>query len=567
MYLLRLLPVALLACVLMSTRDASAQLTDVETLPLLYRDVEITLEPPGPSGPHIFDYDVLEAPGSRSFEPGSAPTSGPDAEGDRNILWMHGLAGNRTAWQAVGPDIARRYRATSSLIEYSDLQDVVSLDDVADPLLHGPLALLPSPSEQVGSDPRVDPDSTIYVGHSLGGVIGRYLPIYHGEVKGYDIGSFPYGGIATVATPHAGSEAAGARAEYTALLTDGCLDLTAGPLLDLVDDIPNVPAFQLQVADINVFTVNPFSASNLVEDFQQGACTNPFFRLLTQSLAVDNFLPVVSEEIDLNSDRIVQINTTPDPFSLAKANIVTAEEHPAALRLLGSAIAAVQQEPVYSANNDEAAMQLIEQQLANFRLAQTALRNEANFIDGWHVGYVMLPDGRVIPADTQVRLPRKQKARDKRNAANAYGRGINFLTTLNDEWLAISGATVRVPTGDSTFSCDCEYYDYGDLVGTSSDEANSIAECEETSSQDDVCRATFVEVNFRTEAIPTDGVATLASQRSWVNQRTGVPVNQFQAENNNHLQIRNSEQTDRAFNTWLFAGEGDQFFRLTKRNP
>ena len=520
---------------------------------------------PGPSGPVRLPTGPLIP--SEPITPPSLPGEKEDTQagGDRLILWVHGLAGNRTAWQPVGGDIARSYRANSQLIEYSDLQNVRNLDDIADVLLDG--RILPSPSLQESIDPDIDPDSTIYVGHSLGGLVGRRLPRYHVGVKGHSRSSFPFGGIATVASPHAGSRAAGARAEVQDLLTRGCLDLTRGPLLDLVDDVPTLPSFKLRVGPLVLADVNEFSATELVEQFVDTGCTNQFLQLLTQSLATDQFLPAVAEEIDLDSDKINALNSTPDPLDLHKASIVTSEQHPVALRLMGSALLNVQKQAVYSADNDLAAMGLIAEQRASFETARMALRNEANYIDQWwHQDYTVTADGGIdiVAGSTPTRPAKPDKARRKREAATAYWYGMKYLDNLNGWWLAIQGGRTFETVG-SVYRCDCTYYEYGDPVGSDSYETDSESDCENTQHPDDVCRATFLYYDQVATDIPTDGAATLESQESWIDQRTGQPVRTFKAENSNHLEIRNNPETDRAFNTWLFTGGAGRFFQLQPR--
>ena len=153
----------------------------------------------------------------------------------------------------------------------------------------------------------------------------------------------------------------------------------------------------------------------------------------------------------------------------------------------------------------------------------------------------------------------KGRAEEKREAAGYYEEGVAWLENLNDAWLGIIGA-LEYETVDQSYRCDCEYYDYGEVVGGYDYETETAEECEREHDPDEVCEATLLFRDQRAIYYPSDGAALLSSQTA-----RGAEITR-NYEDSNHLQIRNDKNTQDAFENVLFGSE-DEFFHTDLRNP
>ena len=402
---------------------------------------------------------------------GGGGGGGHDEDDDRLILWAHGLSGNQSAWGPVAADVTERYHASQKLIDYTELQVFDALRSVSVAVE----SLLPARGVQTTEDPTRNPDETMYIGHSLGGLVGRdMLRFYHGEGKARD--ELKFGRFVSVASPHAGSRLGSleAAAEIQDIINEGCIAFTEGPALDVVSKLPNIP----NLSWLN-FRLGPLillegpdavNATEAVQGFIGGGCTSTLFELLTSSLFSSTFLPEVASELDPRSDALRALNGAPDPYGLPKANIVTWEEDPVVWRLLSSVVRNAQSAPVYGADDDTQFIGVIGGLLAERKLAAFALRNEADYLRGWfRQDYELNPDGTIDydSGSLPLRVPKPGRARNRERAAAAYERGIAWFENFEGQWLVLGGARTFEVGDKRPYRCDCVTYEYGDVVHAS----------------------------------------------------------------------------------------------------
>lgn len=462
--------------------------------------------------------------------PSAAETEPP---GDRLFFFGHGLNGARTAWGPVAANVHRRYRARHALLEYGDLQDIAYDDLVAN-------LFQITESEwgaKRGADPTIDASRNLFVGHSLGGLMGREM-LRHQAAIGVDEDELLYRGLVTFASPHGGALSAVSRPQIHELLSDGCVALTKGPLTSLVSGVPGV----LKIGEPKR------TAFETVEQLVDSGCVSGAFRGVLNFALVDEALPRVAESMGPDGATIAELSDAPLPYDISTANVMAFEEQPVTLRVISSGLAPVAALDAYSADDDESFIETHEAMIAESVASATELNDRADYEDSWRT-----PSG-------GFKWRRKKKARRMRTAAGYYDDGAEWLEDLNDAWLAIVGALHYEDTGEVTYRCDCTYYDYGDPVGGSSYETDDADDCEHGGDVDEECEATVLFVHRKAVYSPSDGAATLDSQRAWE-----ADVNLIY-RGSNHFQLRNDSNTEDAINNRLL-GSNHPFFATELRNP
>ena len=545
--------VASLACLLSVPSAVSAQFAG--DLPVIRETVEwqdITLDPAEGFAPTL------------PFNPPEPPF-----QRDRLIFFAHGLSGEANAWAPVTGNLRLRYETEPIPIEYGHLQEVDgSFEDPTtgerlDPattLAANVELLLTSAEDQ--RDGKIDPAYTMYVGHSLGGIVGREIVRLGDEVLPYDVDDYRFRGLVTFSSPHGGAPVVTAEDEIRALFEDGCQALAGGPILEFAARVPNLIKFQGQT----VFQT--------AQEFLDAGCTQVAFADLTDNLVLNKFLPPVSADLAPESDFITRLGEYREPDYIYTANIMAYETQPVTYRLITSGQQDVIKAPVFGATDDTDFENDVEDNIASYTDNAADLRDEADDID--HFEITIRPAGGGLSGEIQ--FARKRRARKLRTAADAYDRGADWWEGLNDAWLRIIGARWDEKIGE-LYRCSCievngrdpldpvegsgngEGGTGGGVGGGATGESSSFETSDPnacTSNDALDCSLTFLKELNQTFTKPTDGAANLDSQQSW-NAQIMVEY-----EGSNHFQIRNDENTQNAFEVQLFGG-GNRFFQTDRR--
>lgn len=487
----------------LASSDASGQIMHVT------RDVEKTV---GPIPPPQWRPPVIN------------PPSRPQGPGDREVLFAHGLGGERAAWGAVAADLGHRYELNYDLIDYGDLQG-----QTIEAVSSNVLSLLPDEHDRA-QDVR---DQTIFVGHSLGGLVGRQM-IREQQATGYTADTKFYGGLVTFHSPHGGAPIAADRVALNNFFSEACHDLTDGPIRALTDGLPWFIKFN------DYDNVEPGERPErrhiyaATQQFVDNGCTGTAFDLAFESLVLSRTLPRVADDLAPGADFIDEIADHGNPFGLATASIVGFEEQPAALKLFGSAFSGVSDADAYSANDDSTMFMFVRrEQISNYYERSRQKREEADrinpfWLDPWY--------------GAKIRKKNRLYA-----TSEAFARGARWWVGLNESWLSLVGATER-RSRPPTYRCDCTSPARGNWQVEVPTESGCRRQ-EWMNSAGASCTATIQYHNNELVYLPSDGVVPLTNQQAW---ETDVS---WRAEGSNHLQIRNDDNTKEAFDVHIFQGE------------
>lgn len=527
---------AIYAAALLHSSTAAAQFTVETSIPTVLLSDSTIFEPPP-----VLDGSAHYAP---EAGPPAGPPAGPATPSDRNVFWVHGLAGDITAWGPVSTAVENTFHTYPLLEEYIVFQDFANFDIMTSAAEKE----FSTPAEQRSKNRSGDPNETMFVGHSMGGILGRYMPRRHDRL-GRPEAEFPFHGLVTVATPHAGSRLAESAVEFTDLIARGCTAIAEGPAQDEV---------------ARRALLRWFVSYDKVSDFVSGGCVDVAASPLIQALAIERFLPAVSVEIAPNSDFLLDLNDSREPYAMPKANLTTMEEAPVTLKMLSSAQANVQSLPAYGADDDTGLEEDFEENATRYETLARDWQRLADHVGSWwHGAWEWEEDGSLDLDEDGIRPPNNSKADRFRGVSRAYQRGVDFFNEFDNEWRAILGARVFEETG-RVYHCDCTYYDYGIPAGGWSGETDTAEECEDTDDIDEQCLATLLERLGDWHEFPTDGATLLSSQESWLDD-DGTPVPTWRSTRSNHLQIRNSSETQVAVEQRLLGGLIVDWFETPER--
>ena len=455
------------------------------------------------------------------------------APGDRMLQYVHGLAGNVTAWAPVARDLKAEYETNFDLVDYraqQDLQLAVAAADVETELL--------SVGEQEGESSRSPATETMYVGHSMGGIVGREILRQYEEESRTALDDYKYRGIVTFNSPHGGAMIANNLPEVFPLLQGGCADLAAGPVADAT---LAVPVFIEWVAD--VFTYGDVSFVDIASEFVDNTCQGTLFENALGLAVTELVFPTAGRDLGVGAPFMTELNGFSDRYDLPKALVYGTEQDPVALRLLSSFMPAVQTLDVYTAGDDTALEDVLERNIAVYEGRAAALRQRADQLDRWRC--------RFTGTGIACQAPKPRDARRHRDAADEYDRGPRWLERFNDRWKALIGAA-DVETVAESWRCVCADPHSGDEFTFTT---GAREQCDIPGYS---CAPYLVDYDVRVTTVPNDGIVTEDTQRAW----PGLDRNRqhWHAEGSNHLQVRNDENTERAFKSWLFSGSPNDFF-------
>lgn len=484
------------------------------------------------------------------------PPSNPgrtQAPGDRMLYFAHGLGGARSAWGPVATHLQRKYQTRNQLLQYSDLKDE-SIPSLAGHVYN----MLPA-ATAVQRDYEADPSRSMYIGHSMGGLIG-YEVLRFQEDTDETLETLKYRGIVTVNTPFggAGQTAAEGEEQVLHLMQEGCAAMTTGPLKAATAGLPWFIKIKEYENEDDLLPSGKKGIFEVTDEFVSGACVGEIFEGLLNGVVVNKALPAVAEEMDPEGDYIESLAGYQPPWEIPTARITSyEEEQPVTFRMISSGLDGPAQQEVYTANDDESFIDTHAELVATYELAaarQYALAQQeeqrcmnSGFITCWING-------------------NKRKAEKYREAGGYYEEGVDWLENLNDAWLGIIGA-LDYEVVSNTYQCDCRLEnqllaeagaDADDDGEPDSYETTSAEGCVAGAPEGQVCEAIFLYANERAVYYPSDGAALLSSQ---VARGADVTANYTTS---NHLQIRNDENTRDAFEVQLFESR-NSFFNTPKR--
>jgi pimeloyl-ACP methyl ester carboxylesterase len=206
-------------------------------------------------------------------------------EGDRSVVWVHGLGGNGDAassdesnsWIQASSVSDVNYQMQSRRPDYSD----VSLDAAA--------TTLRSQLE----DYELSNDAYV-IAHSQGGIVSRQLDKYIDDLS-WDR---TFGGVVTFGTPHGGATILNNRDAMEEWIGHMCSDLSSGPYLDKLDD-----SFFFSV--LNMFTG--------IEEWNDLACDLLVESVLPFVFDLDAYYAGVTDGYYVGSPELEELNDyTPD---------------------------------------------------------------------------------------------------------------------------------------------------------------------------------------------------------------------------------------------------------------
>jgi|GEM_PF-1433029 len=203
----------------------------------------------------------------------------------RHVVWIHGLGGNKTAWSNMAnafkrasvhhPELSRKIISTR--VDYGIDENSSTTYSIGQDLYDNEV---PTEMEE-NLNPDYDPERTILIAHSQGGIVARQMDRYK-SANGIENN---FGGFATFGTPNQGAQIINNQNMVNAFLFHMADNLLAGPFSDLefhenfwirmISDFANTPAIRDTIVDFFAEDVGKYlinkSFPKTTEDYSVGA--------------------------------------------------------------------------------------------------------------------------------------------------------------------------------------------------------------------------------------------------------------------------------------------------------
>jgi pimeloyl-ACP methyl ester carboxylesterase len=474
----------------------------------------------------------------------------------RNVFFIHGLGGSNESWQKAS--MALQYPASQGVGyharychahrmaytgTYFDLR--APADDLITEIntVKVPGTNYGHPS--LGYNP--DPDKNFIIAHSQGGVIARTMLDLN-----YELGSRSgYGGLVTVASSLQGAMILNNKSCLEHFISQACHELARGPIQEIVP-VTGIPWLNIILEGFGRKVEN-FICTGV------GVIIPQVLSELNSPMAMDfavgaQFMNDLNDNAYLDAQSATPVNR--DMYKVAFYGVEPTEN--LIWRTFNWMVQSPNSVDPWEANDD---FWLLEEQVKPLLLHYTTKSIENN--------------NKANAIKTKLLASKKKKKSDAvkadayRKKALAWQRGIVWINTANNSWLAIIGAMTEVPMGEACF-CYCQLNVPGIWKPierhTTVDCADCHAEC--------IYPWTLLSADPVTIMIPTikesDGVV-LAESAQDMPYATNSPVRLEGVEElgqlptgSSHMQIRN----DRALRdnlTLLLDGAYGNFFELQKR--
>lgn len=501
----------------------------------------------------------------------------------RHVVWIHGLGGNSTAWSNMAnafnrasvhhPDLSRKIISTR--VDYGIDENSSTTYSIGQNLYDNEV---PTEMEEV-LNPDYDPERTILIAHSQGGIVARQMDRY----KSFAGIENNFGGFATFATPNQGAQIINNQNMVNAFLYDMADNLLAGPFSDieyhenfwirLLSNFANTPAIRDTIVnffsdDIGEFLIN-HSYPKTTEDYAVGASElTELNNLNSESIAIvpfysrANLLNYVEHESEI---RTYEFNVeipwwcpVPSCHEIVPEETIEVVDHdiPVGIshRTLNYFVNSPSEMADFSAQDS----------LHNFAVTfhETLLDYQANVDRNFEIAY-----GCDICIDLNLYRNKRRRAR---NRMREWQKGVNYLKSFDRRYRAFTGILESIQ--DTLYYCDCEEYTGSESLEWTVGPLDEPIDCAEEESNYIICssRSEVINTFNYLENKPSDGVV-LEESAIEIPQATYEPVEIVpDVEDANlggatHMELRNTSYTRDQLDK-LFSGDYGDFFETPKHN-
>lgn len=363
-------------------------------------------------------------PNAYTFNPGPSNSNANQStfNGHRVVHFVHGLGGSSKSWNLAADSLERKYRLFSNSVDYNNATN-------------GTLA---SAAKELNTKidlfnllPRADTIArrrNLLIGHSQGGLVAKALDF---EIN-RDSTLFPpqFGGIVTFGTPHGGAmllnngDPQGQRKWVQSFVREGCEAVTDAKARDYLADRWVLSA----ILDL----VNASNLPNTITEAACGAFSNTALPLLLNDLAQP-----ITTDYNVGSPAVNRLNNyqTNTPIITFFGH----ETQPVFFRTLSSFqinMRDLAKNP-FGADDDESYVRSANQMMSHFNA-------QARYYDRRLKPYPKVLRG-LLPNTKAIR-----------RARNANRRAFNWFHSANAQWQRIIGATT-MDTLSAQYSCFCAY--------------------------------------------------------------------------------------------------------------
>ncbi len=502
------------------------------------------------------------------FESIFATTFAQNPDVHRTMYTLHGLGGSVATWQRASTAVCSGLDGQGNTIpnwskinainffplQYEKISSTI--DDASSNIVHqfqlGDQAWGPSSNFQ-----GVRANSFV-ISHSLGGLVARAYDrnknINNNFMSGY------FGGIVTVASPHAGSPLINNHDQYGPFISSACTALSTGPVDELISDkwylrLLGVDRIAIEAVNlicsftpnIALLTVFKDQSANIANDFKVGATALQNLTNFDNSRVTGNgtnqYPPLVKVQcygtIDNNTSlwNLLESTAISDPSNALAFQANTHGEQ--VIKDIGDIT-----------NNYQAKAN----QFSSYARAVT----NAGFSSYCNWGQWIFQYQYCILNDQKI----NDRSRYERYARD-YQAGANWLNTANEQYNTITGAVsfqyIDVPAN----TCTCYRLDYfGNLIQDGSYDVqvsgNDPYPCDALSSLFQTCNQTGTNTGTITSLQRVEKASDGAVLAESATAYPGCSlVNTIQMVNSNHSQITNDANTKavllKMFNDTKFA--------------
>lgn len=188
-------------------------------------------------------------------------TTPPAAQGEkRYVHWVHGLNGDKSAWLLVGEAFEDGKGGVPDFLITSDWPEYASGNSFEGNSMQLRNILA---GDRTSGGQLLEREENIYVGHSQGGLVGRYLD-YRVNAEG---DGRPFGGMVTVCSPNQGAQLINNQDMVGSFIRDFAESMAKGPL----GEFENSGGIFLRFAKKRILTpeIKDFLLNFLEQDFAE----------------------------------------------------------------------------------------------------------------------------------------------------------------------------------------------------------------------------------------------------------------------------------------------------------
>lgn len=438
----------------------------------------------------------------------------------RNIVFMHGLAGDHDSWSKVAS--VHNFNFNQYIPNWENRQmDARTISynqsNISSSALDAASLIRSNMTSMRGSSTVPSINQDIVIAHSLGGLVMRESD------KRFDFGLEPgikpYGGIITFGTPHSGAQAATSlfNGSLDNFLNNNCTPLLQGPLSELTNiSFPSAVLSSLA----NVLHTGPGLADNICDKF---LITSVFKKLSDiPNLALDARIATVAANPPYTSP------------SVRKIAVFGVEQEPVLWRFLHSAKVKNSSFPFFGADDD------------------TRLISDVQ-------AFISLINTRINTLWLEIPF----------NPVGAFNKRDAWITTrtvvenLNTNYKSL--ITNTSSTFAFTAQCKVESIEYGNITRTRHEYSATPEGCDQYSFVQGCCFEDLSQpvFNINTVTEASDGFIPVSSQIAFPGATT------LQMPNSNHEQMKNDSNTKivlRQIYQGLSGGSGQAWWTIPTRN-